>query len=320
MKYKYLIVFFIVAALLGGASNTLAESEKMTVVLDWFVNPDQGPLFIALEKGFFSRQGLDVSFQVPSNPNDPPKLVAAKNADIAVSYQPQHYLHVDQGLPLVRIATLIATPLNALVVLADSDIKNLAQLKGKTVGYSIGGFETVILKVMLESHGLALDTVKLVNVNFSLSPSLFSKSTDAVVGAFRNFELNQMEIEGRPGRAFYVEEYGIPSYDELILVARRDDVKALKFRKFVDALEDGVQFLVNHPDESWKLFIRGRKDLDNQLNRLAWRDTLPRFALRPGALDHARYQRFAKFLKKNGLISKIPQLDQYAVELQIAHP
>jgi len=320
MKHKYLIVFFIVAALLGGVSNTLTASEKMSVVLDWFVNPDHGPLFIALEKGFFSRQGLDVSFQVPSNPNDPPKLVAAKNSDIAVSYQPQHYLHVDQGLPLVRIATLVATPLNTLVVLADSDIKNLAQLKGKTVGYSIGGFETVILKVMLESQGLSLDTVKLVNVNFSLSPSLFSKSTDAVIGAFRNFELNQMDIEGRPGRAFYVEEYGIPSYDELILVARRDDIKALKYRKFIDALEEGVQFLVNHPDESWKLFIRERKDLDNQLNRLAWRDTLSRFALRPGALDRARYQRFAKFLKKNGLINKIPQLDLYAVELPIAHP
>ena len=294
MKHKYLIVFFIVAALLGGVSKPLAASEKITVVLDWFVNPDHGPLFIALEKGFFSRQGLDVSFQVPSNPNDPPKLVAAKNADIAVSYQPQHYLHVDQGLPLVRIATLVATPLNSLVVLADSDIKNLAQLKGKTVGYSIGGFETVILKVMLESQGLSPDTVKLVNVNFSLSPSLFSKSTDAVIGAFRNFELNQMDIEGRPGRAFYVEEYGIPSYDELILVARRDDVKELKFRKFVDALEEGVQFLVNHPDESWKLFIRGRKDLDNQLNRLAWRDTLSRFALRPGALDSGPVSAFRK--------------------------
>ncbi|MDH3835198.1 MAG: ABC transporter substrate-binding protein [Desulfobacteraceae bacterium] len=320
MKHKYLIVFFIAAALLGGVSKPLAASEKMTVVLDWFVNPDHGPLFIALEKGFFSRQGLDVSFQVPSNPNDPPKLVAAKNADIAVSYQPQHYLHVDQGLPLVRIATLVATPLNSLVVLADSGIKNFAQLKGKTVGYSIGGFETVILKVMLESQGLSLDTVKLVNVNFSLSPSLFSKSTDAVIGAFRNFELNQMDIEGRPGRAFYVEEYGIPSYDELILVARREGTKELKFRKFVDALEEGVQFLVNHPDESWKLFIRGRKDLDNQLNRLAWRDTLPRFALRPGALDRARYQRFAKFLKKQGLIKKVPQLDDYAVELPIVHP
>lgn len=319
MKHKYLIVFFIVTALLGGASNALAASEKMTVVLDWFINPDHGPLFIALEKGFFSRRGLDVKFQVPSNPNDPPKLVAAKNADIAVSYQPQHYLHVDQGLPLVRIATLVATPLNTLVVLADSDIKNLDQLKGKTVGYSIGGFETVILKVMLESQGLSLDAVKLVNVNFSLSPSLFSKSTDAVIGAFRNFELNQMDIEGRPGRAFYVEEYGIPSYDELILVARRDDIKSQKFRKFVDALEEGVRFLVNHPKRSWELFIRGRKDLDNQLNRLAWRDTLPRFALRSGALDRARYQRFAKFLRKQGLIKKVPQLDFYAVELPIVH-
>jgi putative hydroxymethylpyrimidine transport system substrate-binding protein len=315
MKHKYVIVIFIVTALLGGVSTTFAASEKISVVLDWFVNPDHGPLFVALEKGFFSRQGLDVSFHVPSNPNDPPKLVAAKKADIAVSYQPQHYLHVDQGLPLVRIATLVATPLNTMVVLADSDIKNLAQLKGKTVGYSIGGFETVILKVMLENQGLSLDSVKLVNVNFSLSPSLFSKSTDAVIGAFRNFELNQMDIEGRPGRAFYVEEYGIPSYDELILVARRDDIKSLKFRKFVNALEEGVQFLVNHPKSSWELFIKRRKDLDNSLNRLAWRDTLPRFALRPGALDHHRYQRFAKFLKEHGLIKKILQLETYAVEL-----
>ncbi len=315
MKRKLLMVFFIAAALLVGVSGTVAASEKITVLLDWFINPDHGPLIIAAEKGFFSRRGLDVSFQVPSNPNDPPKLVAAKNVDIAVSYQPQHYLHVDHGLPLVRIATLVATPLNTLVVLADGGIKNLSQLKGKTVGYSIGGFETVILKVMLESQGLSLDDVKLVNVNFSLSPSLFSGNTDAVIGAFRNFELNQMDIEKRPGRAFYVEEYGIPSYDELILVAHRDSVHSIKLRKFVDALEEGVQYLVNHPERSWELFVRGRKDLDNPLNRLAWRDTLSRFALRPGALDRHRYQRFAEFLKKQGLIKRIPQLDTYAVEL-----
>jgi putative hydroxymethylpyrimidine transport system substrate-binding protein len=315
MKLRLLMVFFITSALLAGASGTALASEKITVVLDWFINPDHGPLIIASEKGFFKKRGLDVSFQVPSNPNDPPKLVAAKKADIAVSYQPQHYLHVDQGLPLVRIATLIATPLNTLVVLADSGIENLAQLKGKTIGYSIGGFETVILKVMLENQGLSLDDVKLVNVNFSLLPSLYSGNTDAVIGAFRNFELNQMDIDKRPGRAFFVEECGIPSYDELILVAHRDAIRNVKLRKFVDALEDGVQYLINHPKRSWGLFVRKRKDLDNRLNRLAWRDTLSRFALRPGALDRYRYRRFAEFLKKQGLIKKVPQLDTYAVEL-----
>ena len=316
MKRIFLAFFFIGMIFHGGSPPMSLASEDVTVMLDWFVNPDHGPLFIALEKGFFTERGLNVEFQVPSNPNDPPKLAAAKKADIAVSYQPQHYLHIDQGLPLVRFATLVATPLNTLVVLADSDIKSIADLKGKTVGYSIGGFETVLLKVMLERHGLPLDAIKMVNVNFSLSPSLFSGATDAVIGAFRNFELNQMDIAGRPGRAFYVEEHGIPPYDELILVAHHDYVKATKLRKFVDALEAGVQFIINHPEESWKLFIRGRKDLDNKLNRLAWRDTLPRFALRPGALDRTRYQRFAEFLLKQNLIKKILPLESYAVELQ----
>ncbi len=315
MKRIFLILVFIGVGIFGWGLHTAFALEKVTVVLDWFVNPDHGPLFVALEKGFFRKRGLDVEFQVPSNPNDPPKLAATKMADIAVSYQPQHYLHIDQDLPLVRFATLVATPLNTLVVLEGGDIKNIADLKGKTVGYSIGGFETVILKVMLERQGLSLDSIKLINVNFSLSPSLFSGTADAVIGAYRNFELNQMKIEGRPGRAFFVEEHGIPPYDELILVAHRDYVKEKKLRTFVDALEAGVQFLVNHPEESWKLFIRGRKDLDNTLNRLAWRDTLSRFALRPGALDRARYERFALFLKKETLIKTIPLLETYAVEL-----
>ena len=86
-------------------------------------------------------------------------------------------------------------------------------------------------------------------------------------------------------------------------------------RKFVGAIERGVQYLVNHPDESWNLFIKGRKDLDDELNRRAWRDTIPRFALRPGALDRNRYATFAGFLKQQGLIKTVLPLDKYAVEL-----
>ncbi len=306
----------LIVGMTGAATSTMAQ-EKVTVLLDWFVNPDHAPLFVALEKGYFANHGLDVEMIAPSNPNDPPKLVAAGKADIAVSYQHQHQMQIDQGLPLVRIATLIATPLNSLVVLADGPIKSLADLKGKTVGYSVGGFETVLLKVMLETAGLGLTDVKLVNVNFSLSPSLFTGQTDAVIGAFRNFELNQMDIEKRPGRAFYVEENGIPAYDELILIANKDQINDSKLRRFVDALEEGVQYLVNHPDESWKLFIKGdRKNLDDELNRRAWRDTLPRFALRPGALDQQRYRRFANFLQEQGAVKNVPPLESWAVELR----
>lgn len=290
--------------------------EKITVLLDWFINPDHAPLYVALEKGFFKDRGLEVELIAPSNPNDPPKLVAAGKADIAVSYQHQHQMQVDQGLPLVRIATLIATPLNSLVVLDNGPVKSIRNLKGKTIGYSVGGFETALLKVMLEKEGLGLKDVKLVNVNFSLSPSLFTGQADGVIGAFRNFELNQMAIEKRPGRAFLVEEYGVPAYDELILVANARAIGDPRLRRFVDALEAGVQYLVNHPQESWQLFVgNDRKNLDDELNRRAWRDTLPRFALRPGALDKNRYNRFARFLQEQKIVTKVPALETWAVEL-----
>jgi putative hydroxymethylpyrimidine transport system substrate-binding protein len=300
--------------LLGG--QAAQANDKLTLLLDWFINPDHAPLFVAQEQGYFAAHGLEVEMIAPADPNDPPKLVAAGKADIALSYQPQLHVQVAAGLPLTRFGTLIATPLNTLLVLEDGPVKSIADLKGRKVGYSIGGFEDALLRAMLARHGLTLDDITLVNVNFSLSPALLAGQVDAVIGAYRNFELNQLAIEGYKGRAFYVEEEGVPSYDELILVANPDHMDRAVLRRFLDALEDGVRYLVNHPDESWELFIRGRAELDDELNRLAWRDTLARFALRPAALDRTRYARFAQFMQDQGLIEKALAVEDYATVLE----
>ena len=193
-----------------------SANDKLTLILDWFINPDHGPIIIAKENGYFKDAGLEVEIIAPADPADPPKMVAAGKADIAVSYQPQLHLQVHEGLPLVRVGTLGATPWNCLLVLADGPIKSIADLAGKKVGFSVAGVEEALLGAILKPHGLGMNDVELVNVNWSLSPSLMSKQVDAVIGAFRNFELNQMAIEGVEGRCFYLEEEGLPAYDELI--------------------------------------------------------------------------------------------------------
>ncbi len=291
-------------------------AEKLTVLLDWFINPDHAPLIVAREKGFFKEAGLEVELIAPADPSMPPKLVAAGKADLAISYQPQLHVQVAAGLPLVRIATLVATPLNSLVVLRDGPVKTIADLKGRKVGFSVGGFEDALLGAMLAKHGLGLKDVTLVNVNFSLSPALVSGQVDAVIGAFRNFELNQMDIIGKPGRAFFPEEEGVPAYDELIVIANKANLGDPRLPRFVAAIERAVQFIINHPDESWKLFLRNNKALDDELNKRAWADTLPRFALRPAALDRGRYERFAVFLQQQNLIKEIPPLASYATEIR----
>ena len=180
-----------------------AKTDKIIIGLDWFINPDHAPLIIAEQRGYFKELGLDVEMIEPADPNDPPKLVAAGKLDLAISYQPQLHIQVDQGLPVVRIGTLVSVPLNSLVVLENGPIKSISDLKGKKIGFSVGGFEEALLSGMLEKYNIKMTDVDLVNINFSLSPSLIAKKVDAVIGAFRNFELNQMDIVNHHGKAFY---------------------------------------------------------------------------------------------------------------------
>ncbi|WP_033067227.1 ABC transporter substrate-binding protein [Thalassospira australica] len=303
------------AAVLGTSSSAFA-ADKLVILLDWFVNPDHAPLIVAKEKGFFAKHDLDVELIEPSDPSAPPRLVAAGQGDVAVNYQPQLHVQAAEGLPLTRIGTLVATPLNTLIVLEDGPIKEIADLKGKKIGYSLAGFEDALLGTMLGNHAVSIDDVELINVNFSLSPSLYSGQVDAIIGGYRNFELNQMEIEGKPGKAFYVEEEGVPPYDELILTVRNDAVDDPRYARMLDALEEGVQYLINHPDDSWDAFISAYPNLDDELNIKAWADTLPRFALRPAAIDRARYSRFADYMVKQGLIDESPALETYVTVIE----
>lgn len=291
-------------------------AEKLTVLLEWFVNPDHVPLVVAREKGFFQAEGLDVDLVPPADPSAPPRLLAAGQADVAVHYQPNLMLDVKAGLPLVRFGTLVETPLNTVMVRADGPVKTLADLKGRRIGYSVAGIEEALLSAMIGSAGLELSDLELVNVNFALSASLLSGQVDATIGAFRNFELTQMRLEGHEGRAFFPEENGVPAYDELIFVTSRDKVGDPRLPRFLAAVEKAAIFATNHPDEALTLFLKAYPDLDDELNRRAFADTLPRFAKRPFALDTGRAERFAAFMKDKGLIDVVPTLADYAVELK----
>ncbi|MCX2725413.1 ABC transporter substrate-binding protein [Roseibium salinum] len=311
---KTLLSLTVAAGLL--ASTPLQAAEKLTVLLDWFTNPDHAPVITAQTMGFFEAEGLDVELVEPADPAMPPKLVAAGQGDIAISYQPTLHAHIEEGLPLMHIGTLVETPLNSLIVLKDGPIKELKDLKGKTIGFSVSGFEDAMLGQMLRSVDLTIDDVELINVNFALSPALMSGQVDAVIGAYRNFELTQIEIEGKEGKAFFPEENGVPVFDELIYVVNKDKVDDPRYARFLAAVEAATIYLTNHPEQAWNAFIEAYPHLNDELNKRAWADTLPRFAKRPAALDKGRYQRFAEFMAEAGLISKVVPVESYAIEIR----
>ena len=306
--FKIITTSFILLTL----SVANAKTDKITIGLDWFINPDHAPIIIAQKRGFFKEVGLEVEMIEPADPNDPPKLVAAGKLDLAISYQPQLHIQVDQGLPVVRVGTLVSVPLNSLVVLENGPIKSISDLKGKKIGFSVGGFEEALLSGMLEKYNIKMTDVDLININFSLSPSLIAKKVDAVIGAFRNFELNQMDIVNHPGKAFYPEEHGVPSYEELIYISNVKNRNNPVFDKFFKAIQKATLTIINDPETTWKDFSTYRKGLDDELNKRAFKDTLSRFTLRPQAHDLKTYEEFGNFLKEKGIIKKNIQAYTFA--------
>lgn len=294
------------------SATTQAETKTLSLMLDWFVNPNHGPIVIAKQRGYFAAQGLDVEIQEPADPNMPPKLVAANKVDLAISYQPNLTIDVAAGLPLIRSATLIATPLNMLMVLDKQKINNLADLKGKKIGIAIAGTEEAHIGTMLQTEGVNYADVDIINVGWALSASLASGKVDAIWGGLRNFETNQLALEGYAGKAFFPEEHGVPVYDELIFVANANTYDKAALRGFNKAIEQATIYITNHPQDAWDEFVAYAPDtLNNELNKRAWNDTLSRFALRPAAVDLQRYDDYAKFMYTQKIIKTLPKAEDY---------
>ncbi|MCE6967390.1 ABC transporter substrate-binding protein [Cereibacter sphaeroides] len=290
-------------------------AQPLTVVLDWFVNPDHGPIIVAARQGWFDEAGLEVEIVAPADPADPPKMAASGQADLAITYQPQLYLQHAEGLPLVRVGTLIDSPLYCVMARAEGPVAGLADLKGRKVGFSVAGIEEALLHTMLRTNGVEPAEVEFVNVNFALTPALAAGQVDAVAGAFRNFELHQIAATGSQGRCFLPEQNGVPVYDELIYVANPETMDREAVATFLKVTERAAAFIAQHPQEAWDVFRGWSAEVDDALNAAAWGDTLPHFAAHPLALDEARYADFGRYMQQVGLIPAAPGVQEMAVDL-----
>lgn len=290
--------------------------QKLTVILDWFPNPDHAPLIIAKQQGFFKQQGLDVELIGPANPADPAKLVAAGKADLGISYEPEYMEYVDQGLPLIRVGTLIDKPLDCIVALEESGIKTFADLKGKRIGSGSSGLSSLMLKVLLNKQGLSDKDVEVINIRYNLTQALLSHKVDAVSGMMRNYEVPELEAKGKKVVVFFPEDNGIKNYSVLIFIANTANVHDKRFPRFLLALKKAVRYLDEHPKLAWQQFIKEYPEANNSVNHDAWFATMPYFAEDPADFDRKEWLQFAEFMQQNHMIKKIQSDSRYAVILR----
>ncbi len=299
------------------------DSERLTLALDFYVNPDHAGIYTALDRGLFEEAGLEVEPQVPADPSAPIRQVAAGRADLAISYEPEVLLAQDEGLPVIAVAALVSQPLTSLISLPEAGIEDAADLEGKTIATAGIPYQADYLDAILDREGLSLDDVEQKDVGLNLLPAVLSGSADAMLGGFLNIEGVDLAERGLDPRVVPVDELGIPTYDELVLVANTDrvadDPEAI--RLFIAALERGTRAAADDPAAATEAVLAAADGLEPKLTRAEIDATLP--LLLPdqgpkpfGYMDAREWVEFGGFFADRGLISSRPQAsDMFTDEL-----
>ncbi len=295
------------------------SSQSMTLMLDWFPNADHVGIYQALAQGDFSRAGLDVHVQAPSDPAQPLQLLAAGKVDLAISYEPEVMLARDRGEPLVAVAALVQQPLTSIVSVGSKHIRSPSDLRGKTVGDAGIAYQHAYLSTILSYAHLPASSVKEVNVGASLVPAMLSGRVDATLGAYWNYEAIQLQQQGKNPNVIRMNQVGVPSYDELVVVARSNELTSGRIdlvRRFVQALGRGYGSVRANPAGAVNNLVKANPSLDRNLQLASVRATLSSFfpsgtdASRPwGWQDPAQWSAYGQWMLSNHLVSKALAFD-----------
>jgi putative hydroxymethylpyrimidine transport system substrate-binding protein len=289
------------------APSAAAGSQKLTLMLDWTPNPDHVGFYDARDTGLFARAGLDVAIQAPSDPTAPLKLVGAGRADLAVSYEQELFLAAAKHLPVAAVAAVVPQPLNSFMAI-EPQIRSLRDLRGRTIGITGVPSDYATLDTALQSVGLTRKDVKVVSVGYNLLPGLLAHRVDAVLGVYRNVEGIQLQLRGLNPTIIPVDRAGVPTYDELVLVASRtrlhdDPAYRSEVRRFVTAFLAGTADARRHPARALAI-LRTVTASEPKFLARAVPATL-RLLAGPtgvGCLDLPAWQRFGAWMHARGLL------------------
>ncbi|MFM9106670.1 MAG: ABC transporter substrate-binding protein, partial [Chloroflexota bacterium] len=251
----------------GARATPVAGARKVSVALDWYPNSNHAGLFLAKERGWFAEEGLDVDLYTPADPTTVLQTVGAGKDAFGISYQTDVLLARAQAIPVVSVAAISQVPLQGIMVLESSGIARPADLEGKTVGYPGIPSQEAFLSSMLANDNLTMSDVDLVNVGFDLTPALVSGRADAALGAFWTHETIVAERAGYPVGMLRVEDFGVPSYYELVLVASETTVASDPdfIRRFLSAAARGYAAAAEDPAAALDALAAASPDLDRDV-------------------------------------------------------
>ena len=301
------IVLFILSIFVIGCGN----ENELSLALDWYPNSNHAGIYSAIDEGFFDEEGIKLSVYTPSDPTAIISSVASGRDDFGLSYHPDILQAQSAGLEIVSVLSISQHPLNSIMTLKKSSIKNPSDLKGKVVGYPGIPSNKAMLETVLSSQNININDVETVDVGFELVKALVSGSVDAIIGAYWTHESIVMELQGYDIEIMRLEEWGVPDYYELILITNKSFLEENKsdVEKVVNSFKKGYEFSIKNPQESITslISIAGEEIVEEDVERAGVELLIPMWQsnnLPFGHQDISKWEETYEWMYQNNFLEK----------------
>ncbi|WP_430482050.1 ABC transporter substrate-binding protein [Rossellomorea marisflavi] len=297
--------------LLTACSSGGTEKEKLkkvSVVLDWTPNTNHTGLYVAKEKGYFEKQGLDVDIIMPGEAGAD-QLVASGKADFGVGYQEGVTQARVQDVPIVSIAAIIQHNTSGFAAPKDKGITKPEDFEGKTYGGWGSPVEEAVMGSIMKQEGADVKKVNFVNMGDTDFFTAVKRDID-FAWIFYGWTGIEAELRGEELDMMYVKDYSdkLDYYTPVLTTNEshiKDDPDTVK--AFLKAATEGYEYSIEHPDEAGKILLKEAPDLDEELVMKSQEWLAPKYkddAERWGEQKAEVWKNYADWMFDNGLLEK----------------
>jgi ABC-type nitrate/sulfonate/bicarbonate transport system substrate-binding protein len=313
-KYlSWVLILALLTGLIAGCGdpkdqNPPSEARKTTALLDWVPNTNHTGLYVAKDKGYFEKQGLDVEISQPGDAGAV-ALVASGKADFGVSYQEEVTMARAQGIPVVAIAAVIQHNTSGFAAPVDRGIKSPADFAGQRYGGWGSPSEAAVLDAVMKKSGADPKKVSMVNIG---SADFFSAVQRDIDFSWIFWGWTGIEAEQRGMKLDYIPVKDLdPALDYYtpVLITSEKMVKESPdvVAAFMKGATQGYEFCMDKPEEAAGILLRDVPELNRDLVVASQKYLAGEYqsdAARWGEMKPEIWKGYADWLSKNGVLDK----------------
>lgn len=315
---KKTIVLILISILIAGSAigctpkeetkEEVVEPVDVTVILDWVPNTNHTGMYVALEKGYYEEEGLNVEIIQPTAGGSA-DLIAAGQGDFGISYQEQvtYARTAENPLPVKAIAAIIQHNTSGFASPIKKGIESPKDFEGKTYGGWGSPIEEAMIKGLMEKEDGAFSTVEMVDIGASdfftsveneVDFAWIYYGWDGVKSELMDFPINFIKLqEVEPALDFYTP----------IIIASEETLEndPELARRFLRATTKGYEFSIDNPGEAVESLLKHAPEIDRDLAILSQEYLAKEYraeADRWGVMKAEIWENYTNWMTERGLL------------------